>query len=108
MQPENQNQLSVHSSNQLAKEGSPNQLTILLLHGYLQNGNVIRDSVTNLFGKTFMKQNTIVAPSGPYHVTQVANLDTARMGSISRENKRGWWPLESKELFCQPHEYKNI
>lgn|SRR3989338_592027 len=71
------------------------KMKVLLLHGYLQNGDIIHNTIQKLFSKTVLKQNNIelISPHGIYKID---------------ENKFGWWKLESKEMFCQPHNYENV
>jgi len=70
-------------------------MKLLLLHGYLQNGDIIVNTIQKLFSKTVLKENKIelISPHGIYKID---------------ENKFGWWKLESKEMFCQPHNYENV
>lgn len=65
---------------------------LLLLHGYTQNGKIIKKKITKLLSKTFLQNYKIISPDGPYIID---NSDV----------KRGWWKLESPEMFTQEHEY---
>ena len=65
---------------------------ILLLHGYLQNGEKIKKSFTKLMGKTYCNNYEIISPDGVYSIDNL-------------ENQYGWWNLPFKEIFCQPHKY---
>jgi len=65
---------------------------LLLLHGYTQNGDVILNKVSKLVSKSFLDNYTIISPNGSYQI---------------EEEKRGWWNLESPEMFNKPHKYEN-
>ena len=67
---------------------------LLLLHGYTQNGKIIK-KITKLLSKTFLQDYIIISPDGPY----IINSDN---------EKRGWWELKSPEIFTQEHEYNNF
>lgn len=72
---------------------------ILLLHGYLQNGDMIRKCFEKLLTKTFIKNSGVelIAPHGPLKIE-----------NEKRKNSCGWWFLGSAKLFVQPHKYENI
>ena len=64
---------------------------LLLLHGYTQNGELISHKIKKLCSKSLLANYEIISPDGPYHIDDI---------------KRGWWELESPEIFAKPHEYK--
>jgi predicted esterase len=74
---------------------SNNTMKVLLLHGFMQNGEKIRKPIEKLLTKSIIKNHNIqlISPSGPLVVDN---------------EKRGWWYLESKEMVSIPHEYKNV
>ena len=67
---------------------------LLLLHGYTQNGKIIKKKITKLLSKTFLQDYIVISPDGPY----IINSDN---------EKRGWWELKSPEIFTQEHEYND-
>jgi predicted esterase len=76
-------------------------MKVLLLHGYMQNGTMIRDAMVSLLSKTQVKNRNmeLIVPEGPFLVQD----DPA-----PSKQKRGWWKLAHKDLFCKPHEYENV
>jgi len=64
-------------------------ITVLGLHGYRQNGELMSKKLTKIFGA----QVNLICPTGPYYSDNTDN------------SKRGWWQLESKEMFTQEHTY---
>ncbi len=65
---------------------------LLLLHGYTQNGNIMKEKVTKMLSSNIMKTYEILSPNGPYHIV---------------DEKFGWWKLDSPEMYSQPHTYEN-
>ncbi len=65
---------------------------LLLLHGYTQNGSIMKDKITKVLSKKIMDEYTVIFPDGPYFID---------------ENKLGWWKLESPEMFTKEHTYED-
>jgi len=81
----------LHNINFKHKMMKQEKKTIILLHGYLQNGEIIRKKFIKLMGKSYCNNYNIIAPNGLY---------------VLDNNKYGWWELSDKNLFCKPHKYK--
>ena len=64
---------------------------LLLLHGYTQNADIISNKIKKLCSKSLLSNYEIISPDGTYHIDDI---------------KRGWWELESPEIFAKSHEYK--
>lgn len=65
----------------------------LALHGYTQNSKKFLEKLKNFFSASFRNQLVFICPDAPL---------------ILSEESRGWWPLESKEIFIRPHEYSGV
>jgi len=65
---------------------------LLLLHGYTQNGEIMKKKIKKLLTATFLENFIVISPNGCYKIT---------------ENSYGWWYLESPEMFSKNHVYKN-
>lgn len=72
-----------------------NKLTVLALHGYIQNKTVLEKSLIQLFKGKNCRQIKWIIPDGPYVVSEELN-------------QHGWWYLPTKEIFRQPHKYEGI
>lgn len=68
-------------------------MKILCLHGYRQNGDLMRKRIKQLLGNSIKYE--LICPTGTYD----ANPDDPSM--------KGWWPVESKEAFLHKHTYLN-
>lgn len=63
-------------------------LKILCLHGYRQNGELMRKRIKQLLGNSIKYE--LICPTGTFDID---------------ESMKGWWSLESKEAFLQKHKY---
>lgn len=70
-------------------------MKILALHGYTQNSKKFLDRLKNFFPVSFRSNAIWACPDGPY----ILNVE---------EEARGWWHLQSKEMFIQPHDYSDV
>ena len=61
---------------------------LLLLHGSGQTGELMQKKISKLFTKEAWSQYTVLAPNGPY--------------LLEGSDAKGWWPLESPQMYCQP------
>jgi hypothetical protein len=66
-------------------------MKILCLHGYRQNGDLMRKRVKKLLGNSINYK--LICSTGTYD----ANPNDPSM--------KGWWPVESKEAFLHKHTY---
>lgn len=64
-------------------------MRILGLHGYLQNGDMMKDRISKLLGKN----HEIICPNGPY---------------VIAEDKYGWWSIPSKEELLDEYSYGDL
>jgi predicted esterase len=51
----------------------------------------MQKKISKLFTKEAWSQYTVLAPNGPY--------------VLEGSDSKGWWPLESPQMYCQPHSY---
>ncbi len=72
-------------------------INVLALHGYLQNTEIIQKALEEkLFKAKLASHLNFIYPNAPLNLT-------TEKGTMS-----GWWNLASKEMFCLPHEYKDM
>lgn len=77
------------------------KLTILALHGYIQNRTLMTSAMKKLFSGKHCSNFTWIIPEGPFVVSNETD-------SSETDRKRGWWELPSKDIFCKPHEYRAV
>jgi predicted esterase len=63
----------------------------LLLHGYTQNGEIMKKKILDFLPKNTL-DSSIISPNGPIQIS---------------ENSYGWWPLDNPMSYTKEQKYKN-
>ena len=79
------------------------KITILCLHGYLQNASIMQKSVTRLFDTRACKEALDFAvPEGKLD----CGFRDGATPDAPQQSAKGWWKLADKSLFNLPHQYE--